>query len=257
VRGLFYGKDRQIEPDSLTKALVKHIEQLGGVVHENAVVTGFEKGPGGVDAIRTNDGQRHPCDGAVLAAGVWTSTLAAQLGVSLPVQPGKGYSVDYTPAPVTLRTSLTLDGPHIAITPLEGMVRIAGTMEFSGYDGSINPTRIAAIKRAAAGGLRQWDTDGTHREPWAGLRPMTPDGLPIVGLLADDINVWVATGHAMLGLTLAPTTARSIRELVRGEGRPEPGTSPARFRPIARRSGSQAASGTSSATLEKSQEGQR
>lgn len=234
-RGLFYRRDRQIEPDSLTAALVAHVAKLGGVVLEDSPVTGFDTGPRGVEAVRTKDGQRHRCDGVVLAAGVWTAALAAQLGVDLPIQPGKGYSVDYTPAPVSLRTSLTLEDAHVAVTPLDGRVRVAGTMEFSGFDGTLNGSRVSAIKRAAAQGFTEWDPAAPHRQAWAGLRPMTPDGLPMVGPLVDDGNVWVASGHAMLGLTLAPTTGRQIRELVRDEAHPDPGTSPQRFRRARRR----------------------
>jgi D-amino-acid dehydrogenase len=229
-RGLYYPDDRQIEPDSLNAALVAHIAKLGGTVVEHSPVTGFDPGPHGVGGVRTQDGHRYPCDGVVLAAGAWTAELAKKLGVSLPVRPGKGYSLDYSPSPVSLRTSLTLDEPHVAITALDGMVRVAGTMEFAGMDETINPTRVAAIKRAAAAGLRDWDPDAPHRPAWAGMRPMTPDGLPVVGPLTGDGNIWVATGHAMLGLTLAPTTAREIRGLVRGDRRPNPGTSAQRFR---------------------------
>lgn len=235
VRGLHYPGDRQIEPDSLTAALVAHIVKLGGSVVENAAVDDFITGPHGVEALRTRDGRQHSCDGVVLAAGVWTAALARRLGVTIPVQAGKGYSVDYAPGPVSLRTSLTLDGPHIAITPLDGMVRVAGTMEFSGLGGSVNRTRVDAIKKAAADNLSGWDADAPHRSAWAGLRPMTPDGLPVVGPLKDGLNAWAATGHAMLGLTLAPTTAREIRQLIRGDKRPDPQTGVERFAPRRRR----------------------
>jgi D-amino-acid dehydrogenase len=240
--GLFYPSDRQIEPDSLSSALAEHITKLGGAVRENIGVVGFDRGPGGVEGVRTSAGERVACDGVVLAAGVWTGPLSAQLGSPVPIRPGKGYSVDYRPAPFTLRTSLTLEDAHVAVTPLDGMIRVAGTMEFSGVDSTINNTRIAAIKRAAAEGFHTWDPEAPHDPSWAGLRPMTPDGLPVVGPLSDGANVWVASGHGMLGFTLAPTTARTIRHLVRGETAPDPETSPARFR-RARRSGARRGAG--------------
>lgn len=102
-------------------------------------------------------------------------------------------------------------------------------MEFSGLGGALNPTRVAAIKRAAALAFRDWDPDAPQREAWAGHRPMTPDGLPIIGPLLEDGNVWVATGHAMLGLTQAPATAREIRALVRGAKQPDPALGLRRF----------------------------
>lgn len=228
--GIYYPGDRQIEPDSLTASLVTHIEKAGGKVIENAPVTGFERGSGRVTAVLTGDGRRHPCDGVVIAAGVWTAKLAEQLGTKLMLQSGKGYSIDYSPAPVQLRTSLTFDEPHIAVTALEGKVRVAGTMEFSGLNDTINPTRVAAIKKAAAEGLRDWDPDAPQRPVWAGHRPMTPDGLPTIGPLAPGANAWVATGHAMLGLTQAPVTGREIRALVNGTKQPDPALGVDRFR---------------------------
>jgi D-amino-acid dehydrogenase len=160
---------------------------------------------------------------------VWTTALAAQLGVSLPILPGKGYSVDYAPAPLDLRTSLTLEDAHVAVTPLNGVLRIAGTMEFSGFGDAINSSRVAAIERAAQDNFRDWNSQAPHRVPWAGLRPMTPDGLPIIGPLTTDGNVWVASGHAMLGLTLAPTTGRTVRDIIRGDCTADVSVSPERF----------------------------
>ncbi len=235
--GLFYPEDRQIEPDSLTSALVEHITKLGGSLREDTTVAAFERGPGGVTGVMTNSGERLECDGVVLAAGVWTGQLCSELGVPVPIQPGKGYSVDYRPEPFRLRTSLTFEDAHVAVTPLNGVIRVAGTMEFAGFDNSIDVRRIEAVKRAAATGFRDWDPAAPHDPSWAGMRPTTPDGLPVVGPLADDANVWVASGHGMLGLTLAPTTARAIRRLVSGEARPDPETSPSRFRGRVRRAG--------------------
>lgn len=226
--GLFYPGDRQVEPDSLTSALAQHIGKLGGRVLGDCRVTGFATGPGGgVSGVRT-DRAEHGCDAVVLAAGVWTRALAAQLGVALPIEPGKGYSLDYTPAPLELRTSLTLEDAHVAVTPLDGFVRVAGTMEFSGLRPGINVKRVEAIRRAVAEGFRDWDPAAPHLEAWAGMRPMTSDGLPVIGRLGDHENVWVASGHAMLGLAQAPTTGRAIRELVRG-GAEDPRLSHRRF----------------------------
>jgi D-amino-acid dehydrogenase len=226
--GLFYPKDRQIEPDSLSSALAAHIVKLGGSVREHTTVSGFERIGNRVTGVRV-DGETLPCDHVVLAAGVWTGPLSEQLGVPVPIRPGKGYSVDYRPAPISLRTSLTFEDAHVAVTPLDGVLRIAGTMEFSGLESSVRQPRIDAIKLAAARGFREWDHDTPHDPSWAGMRPMTPDGLPVVGTLAPGSNVIVASGHGMLGLTLAPTTARTVRGLVSGHNVEDPETSPARF----------------------------
>ena len=235
---LFFPDDRQVEPDSLTGALAERLRGLGAQLREHTRVLDFEQTGDRVTAVVT-DANRVECDQVVLASGVWTGVLAAKLGPALPIGPGKGYSVDYSPSPVPLTTPLTFEDAHVAVTPLNGRLRLAGTMEFAGLDLGVNARRVAAVKRAAARGFRDWDEDTPHPEPWAGLRPMTADGLPIVGRLRPEGNVLVASGHGMLGLTLAPSTAKTVRDLARDveAGRPSPLTpyGPERFLPSSRR----------------------
>ncbi|WP_405733655.1 FAD-dependent oxidoreductase [Streptomyces sp. NBC_01537] len=211
--GLFFPDDRQVEPDSLTRGLLKRCTELGVEIHENTPVRRFLRQGDTVTGVLTDKGE-YTGDTLLLAGGVWTARMAAQLGVPLPIRPGKGYSVDYSPSPVPLRTPLTLEDARVAVTPLNGYLRLAGTMEFGGLEESINPRRIAAIKQAAADSLTGWDNPPGEASPWAGLRPMTPDGLPIIGRLDPLPNVYVASGHGMLGLTLAPATAEIITEAI-------------------------------------------
>jgi D-amino-acid dehydrogenase len=229
---LFFPDERQVEPDSLTGALAKRLRELGAQVREHTRVLDFEQAGARATAVVTDAG-RVECDQVVLATGVWTGLLAAKLGTALPIGPGKGYSVDYFPSPVALSTPLTFEDAHVAVTPLNGRLRLAGTMEFAGLDTAVNARRVAAVKRAAAWGFREWDEETPHAEPWAGLRPMTADGLPIVGRLRPDSNILVASGHGMLGLTLAPSTAKTVRDLARdvASGHPSPLTpyGPERF----------------------------
>ena len=227
--GLYFAGDRQVEPDSLVGALTEHIRKAGGQVLEQSQVVGFERAQGRVSAVRATTGAV-PCDQLVLAAGVHTPRLSALLGAPLPIGPGKGYSIDYLPPPVKLRTSLTLEDAYVAVTPLDGMIRIGGTMEFSRFDTAINHERVTAVSRAAAQGLRDWDPNAPHITPWAGLRPMTPDGLPIIGRLEPGGNVLVASGHGMLGLALAAPTGRIVRDSVRTGASDDPRLSPRRFR---------------------------
>jgi D-amino-acid dehydrogenase len=213
---LKYEADRQIEPVSLTTSL---LAQLPKVV-ANQPVTGFRTAHGRVKAVRTRK-QTFDCDAVVLAAGAFTGRLATRLGARLPVRPGKGYSVHYPDPPTALRYPLTFEDAHVAVSPLNDGLRIAGTMEFAGFDARVRRRRVEAMKAAAAAGFGDWDPGKPHREAWAGLRPMTPDGLPIIGRLRATPNAMVATGHAMLGLTQAPATARAVRNLMRGEPVPD------------------------------------
>jgi D-amino-acid dehydrogenase len=171
-------------------------------------------------------------DALVIAAGAWSARVARLLGVSLPIRPGKGYSVDYVPGQLAPGPVVMLSEAHCAVTPLDGATRVAGTMEFGRLDERISPVRLAAIKQAPTRYFRSWDPDAPSLDPSAGLRPMTPDGLPVIGRLRPFANVYVASGHAMLGLTLAPRTGALLADVIL-DGGANPGIlapfSPRRF----------------------------
>ncbi len=139
--GLFFADDRQLEPDSLTRALVKRCEELGVQIRENTKVGRFLRRGSTVTGVVTDTGEQIDGDALLLAAGVWSGPLSKELGAPMPIRPGKGYSVDYSPAPIKLNTSLTLEDARVAVTPLDGMIRLAGTMEFGGFEESVNQTR--------------------------------------------------------------------------------------------------------------------
>src|SRR5581483_10683244 len=126
-----------------------------------------------------------------------------------------------------------MDEAHVIATPLPGRLRLSGTLELAGLDTSISPTRIEAIRRAAA---RVFGIDDERQvvETWAGLRPCTPDGLPVIGRPYGVEPLVLATGHARKGLSLSPVTGKLVAELVAGE---QPSVdlaplSPDRFRPL-------------------------
>jgi D-amino-acid dehydrogenase len=187
---------------------------LGVDIRENARIESFVRRGDAVTGVVTDGGSQIDGDALVLAAGVWSGPLSKRLGVPMPIRPGKGYSVDYSPAPIQLRCALTLEDARVAVTPLDGMLRLAGTMEFGGFDESVNTVRVDAIRRAATEAFTDWGEPSGEKTPWAGLRPMTPDGLPIIGRLGPLSNAFIASGHGMLGLTLAPGTAEIITEMV-------------------------------------------
>lgn len=174
--GLSFPTDRQVEPDSLNQGLAARLRALGGTVREQEGVARLVQEAGRVTRVLTRTGEEIAADAVVLAAGVATSELAAQLGTRLPIRSGKGYSIDYSPPPVRLRTSLTLEDARVAVTPLDGFVRLAGTMEFGRPNDLVNPLRVEAIRRAARENLRGWTeaAPSAERTPWAGQRPMTP-----------------------------------------------------------------------------------
>jgi D-amino-acid dehydrogenase len=147
------------------------------------------------------------------------------LGHELRLQVGKGYSfsVRLDPAP---RHALYLGDRNVAVSPMGDTTRIAGTMEFSGFNNRLEWHRIDAIARASRQYLGAWFTDpddlvSTIRDPWVGGRPLLSDGLPLIDRLPSCDNAYVATGHGMLGVTLAPATGRAIADYVTSGHRPD------------------------------------
>jgi D-amino-acid dehydrogenase len=152
----------------------------------------------------------------VLAAGAWTTGLAAQLGVFLPQEGGKGYHLDLAAVESDPRIPISMDEAHVIATPLPGRLRLSGTLELAGLDTSISRVRVDAIRRAA-GRLLAIDDEREEVDVWAGLRPCTPDGLPVIGRPFGVEPLVLATGHARKGLSLSPITGRLVAELVAGE----------------------------------------
>jgi D-amino-acid dehydrogenase len=131
----------------------------------------------------------------------------------LPIEAGKGYSVTIEHPRRTVRRPLDLIEARLAVTPFRDGLRLAGTMELSGLNLRLEPRRVEAIRRAGDRYLGDW-RGGTREHVWVGMRPLTPDGLPAMGLAPGSDNVYVATGHQMLGVTLAPATGMALAELM-------------------------------------------
>jgi D-amino-acid dehydrogenase len=207
--GLYFPHERHLRPDQLVGGLTDRCRALGATFLDQAPLTAVRR-DANVLALVTPAGEV-TADQYVLAAGAHSGPLSRLFGAPMPIRPGKGYSVDYRPAPVQLRAAVNLCDAKVAVTPLDGQLRLAGTMEFAGLDANVNPMRVSAIRRAPTRYFSHWDE---ALEPsaaaWAGARPMTPDGLPVLGRLPGLSNGWVAAGHGMLGVTLGPGTGLAI-----------------------------------------------
>lgn len=227
VGAIRFPNERHVRPSTVIAGLVARLEALGVVMVEGSVTRGWALPSGGVEVGGPFGSVT--AEAGVIAAGAWSARVARLFGASLPIRPGKGYSVDYVPGQLAMRTVVMLAEAHCAVTPLDGATRVAGTMEFGGLDERISPVRLRAIREAPGRYFRRWDPDAASLPPSAGLRPMTPDGLPVIGRLAPFRSVYVASGHAMLGLTLAPRTGALLADMILG------GTDPAELRPFSPR----------------------
>jgi D-amino-acid dehydrogenase len=152
-------------------------------------------------------------DAFVLAAGALTPFLNDHLDCRIPIQPGKGYSLTTSRPARCPVLPMIFEEHRVAVTPMDSGYRLGSMMEFVGYDESIAPKRIGYLKHAAGHYLHESVGDVVEEE-WFGWRPMTPDGLPLIGKSPALSNVILATGHNMLGLSMAPATGRLVAELL-------------------------------------------
>jgi D-amino-acid dehydrogenase len=208
--GFHLAEQWHVRPTTMTLGIAKRLRELGVEIREGARVDGFDTADGTLRAARSTKGDVR-ADAFVLAAGSWTTPLARTLGLRIPMQPGKGYS--FLIAPKTMpRHGILFADIHAGATPLGDRVRIGGTMEFSGYDLSVDRGRVDNVFRLAKEYIELERPD--YEEPWAGLRPMTVDGLPIVDRAGPYRNAYVATGYSMLGMTIGPPAGEAMADMV-------------------------------------------
>jgi D-amino-acid dehydrogenase len=207
-----YPQDAQLSPVDFGTKMAKLASGLGVRIKTGVEVIGFRFSDRAVDTVRTTAGEFRPA-AVVIAAGAWSSLLARQLGLALPVQAGKGYSLSVDSSEFRPKTPLLLGETKVAITPMGRSVRLTGRFELSGLDTSVNTGRVQSILHSAAPYFRN-PLPAVGNELWSGLRPCTPDGLPVISRYSKLPNVVVAAGHGMLGVTLGPITGKMVSDLI-------------------------------------------
>ena len=215
--------ERHVDPRMLSAALVQAIGRRGGRILTGTRVVRVEPGrtsggdiAGARAATVIGTADQWPAHAVVVAAGAWTPTLLRDARVRIPIIGGKGYGLDFEPAPVSLRQPLYLHDDRVAASPYDGRLRLSGTMELTGLDMSVSRRRVEAIARVGARYLRGWPAGVRPGRVAAGLRPLTPDGLPVIGAVPRAMGVWVASGHSMLGVTLGPATGEALAAAITG-----------------------------------------
>jgi D-amino-acid dehydrogenase len=228
---VYFPDEAHCDPLAFVYAVARAAREAGATIETDAAVHRLRRSNSGIK-VEWNRGAIK-AGTVVLAAGAWSSQLAAPLGVFLPQEGGKGYHLDLPRAPGDPKIPISFDEAHVIATPLPDRLRLSGTLELAGLDASISRVRVDAIRRAAARVLAI-DDERPELEVWAGLRPCTPDGLPVIGRPFGVEPLVLATGHARKGLSLSPITGRLVAELIAGE---QPSLdlaplSPDRFRPF-------------------------
>jgi D-amino-acid dehydrogenase len=211
---VFHPGEAHCDPSAFVGALLAAARAHGADVRPDVELLRLRRSNGRIAALETTHGTLR-AGTVVLAAGSWTAALARPVGVHVPVEPAKGYHVELAAAPLRAGIPIYMEEARVIATPLGDRVRLAGTLELSGMDDRVDPVRVQALVAAAERTLRL-PRSAPRVHVWRGLRPCAPDGLPVIGRPDGLENLVLATGHAMLGVTLAPVTGEIVTSLVAG-----------------------------------------
>lgn len=217
---VFFPKDCHLAPSRFIAAVEAELLKLGVEMLWETEVRGFKVEGETLRAVNTSTGQVESHE-VVLCSGVWSAELAKELDLKLPMQAGKGYTLTLTnPKQLPELCSICTEA-RLAVTPMDGVLRVGGTMEIAGTDESITPRRVRGITRAFPDYFPAFnERDFDNVKPWSGLRPVSPDGMPYIGRTKRWKNLTLATGHAMMGLSLAPATGKIIADVLSSKQSP-------------------------------------
>ena len=210
---VYYHSDAHMTPNEFMPQLKKYLEKKGVTFLENEEVLDITVKDDEITAIKTKNSELKAAE-YVIATGSWTQNFAKKMNINIPIQAGKGYRIN-----VERETHISIPGilmeAKVAVTPMNGFTRFAGTMEIGGINHTINPVRVNAIANAAQ---NYYPNVNIHQQEKAaaqcGLRPCSPDGLPYIGKSTKCKNATFATGHAMMGWSLGPATGKLVSEII-------------------------------------------
>jgi len=213
IGAAYYECDHHTTPSEFMTELKQQLVKSGAQINQNIAVTNINTSDNKVINLETNNGIVRG-DEFVLAAGSWSQKIAQKIGVRLLLQAGKGYRINST-RPTGITTPAILSEAKVAITPMNGFTRFAGTMEIAGINHRINHRRVDAIANAVTKYYPNILINKDEKENAAcGLRPVSPDGLPYIGRSNKCANLTFATGHAMMGWSMGPATGKLVQEII-------------------------------------------
>ncbi|MEQ8426077.1 MAG: FAD-dependent oxidoreductase [Cyclobacteriaceae bacterium] len=214
--GVYFPGDAHLTPQKIVGALIDYLKRAGVAFKTNCEVLDFQIRGNRIDSIVTSLGE-YVFDEVVLAGGSWSGMLAKKLKLTLPMQAGKGYSFTLANVEKNIRIPSIFLEARVAVTPMGDSLRFGGTMEITGIDHSISMNRVRGIVESIPNYYPDMKVNMPAEEKvWHGLRPCSPDGLPYVGRSGKIQNLVIATGHAMLGISLAPGTGKVVTDLISG-----------------------------------------
>lgn len=214
---VYFPKDCHLSPNQFMAFLKRELARLNVRVLWNSKVDEIHHWDRDIKYLNVGD-EKLIAHQVVIASGSWSSKLAEKLGLTLPMQAGKGYSLTLANPRQLPQICAIFSEARMAITPMGNSLRFGGTMEIAGLNENINPARIRGIIKSVPKYYPDFkEEDFANIQPWCGLRPCSPDGLPYIGRSAHYKNLTIATGHAMMGLSLGPITGRLVSEILSNE----------------------------------------
>jgi len=214
--GIHYPVDEIGNAYKFCVGLAEHARRAGVQFRFRTAVTAIEVRQGNAAAVLCGH-ERLTADRYIVAAGSYSPLLVKALGLDVPVRPAKGYSItfDRPSADASFHMPVVDDDFHAVVVPLEDVIRVAGTAEFTGYDRSLPEARIRNLMTLVNLVLPDWGLERANARPWCGLRPLSVDGVPIIGRTPVG-NLWINTGHGPLGWTMAAGSGKLLADLLTG-----------------------------------------
>lgn len=210
---IHYQCDGHATPTEFIPKMVKYLTQNGVIIKTNEEVLDINVSSQKINEIVTSKGA-YKTEEVVLAAGSWSGLLSKKLNIKLPIQAGKGYAINVQ-GPTGISIPAILLEAKVAVTPMRGFTRFAGTMEFSGINTIIQKERVEAIAKATKSFYPEIEANFEEKDnAQTGMRPVSPDGLPYIGRCSTIDNLTFATGHAMMGWSLGPATGKLVSEVI-------------------------------------------
>jgi len=212
----YFEHDAHLRPDRLMASWRELLERRGVRFVEDRSLERFDASLGDVSSAIASS-EEFVADFFVVATGARTPQLAPILKRAVPIEPGKGYSVTVPRPEICPTYPMIFPERRVAVTPMDTGMRLGSIMEFAGFDETIPPDRLRLLTSAANEYLKGVELDETWPDQWYGWRPMTYDSTPLIGRCPGFKNVFLATGHNMLGLSMAPATGRLVTEIICGQ----------------------------------------
>jgi D-amino-acid dehydrogenase len=213
---LRFSGDAALRPDRYLAELARAVRERGGEIIEHCALHGLREDREGV-LVYTDHGEMRARN-AVLALGAWSAKSADALGLSWMkkiIQPGKGYSITYRAPGLVPKRPLVLRERSVCVTAWGDSYRLGSTMEFSGFDETLNARRLGALERGAREYLHA-PVGPEVQERWYGWRPMSRDDMPLIGRAPGTRRTWLNTGHGMMGVGMSAGSAQLLADLMAG-----------------------------------------